>query len=423
MQIDIMDIKRQKPAKPYLALIKGLVAFTIIITLVMVGYQQNGFGIKKIDKQSLMIATVERDQLQVKVFGSGRLLPKQTYWLANHVPGRVKNLLVKPGSRVTTGQLLLELQNIELKQQADKGFWAFTSAQAEFEAFKVENETQRLEQQAQIVSSQLKLEGMEIQLAAEKQLFEQGNATISALEHKKTQLLVRKLTNQLQTDQQRLARLKLNITAKIQAKQANLQLIEKEWAQAKQQVEWLQVKATHSGVIQQVDVELGQRLISGSNLLMLADQSQLIAEIEVPEYAINQVALTQAVQLDTRHQLISGQVSRIEPAVVNGNVIVEVAITEPLPKEARPDLAITAQIAVSTVPNALIIRRPAIAQSNQFGVLYKLDNQSSVARKTQVSFGLGSSSQIQIKDGLNEGDQVVISDHSAWQHLPSIVIN
>ena len=176
-------------------------------------------------------------------------------------------------------------------------------------------------------------------------------------------------------------------------------------------------------VVQDVSVEPGQRVNMGSNLAKLAQQDSLIAELQVAELLIGEVSIGQLVTIDTRNNTVSGIVARVDPAVVNGNVQVDVTFTEALPSDARPDLSVDGEIMITDIADTLYVSRPIFSQRQSNTTIYKLNQDGNLAQRTQVKLGKGSINQIQVIEGLAVGDRVIISDSSSWQKYQKVRIN
>lgn len=404
---------------------KTLIVIAIVGVLILgfFAYSNTSITARSFNRTALTIAEVTKGDMAVKVFGTGTMVPKEVRWVASNVPGRIDRILVKPGAVVEKGQVLLELDNPEILRSAEETTWEIEAAEAEHTALVVSLESDLLNQKGSIQTVQLDLESAILQRDAEAILVEQGNATISLLEHNRTKLKARQLQNSLEVETMRLQGLLSNKEAQINASLARLNKLRNTQKHAQEQVANLSVKALESGVVQEVPVELGQRLIVGTNVVKMADQSQLIAELQIAERLINEVLVGQMVIIDTRKSEVEGEVTRIDPAVVNGTVLVEVAFTESLPLEARPDLSISGDIWVADLRDTLHVSRPILAQSNQSGVIFKLDESENIASRIPIKFGKGSSNQIEIISGLNVGDRVIVSDHSSYAHLDKISIN
>ncbi len=214
-----------------------------------------------------------------------------------------------------------------------------------------------------------------------------------------------------------------NIVAQNNARNSRLKKMHKTLERAEQQVKNLKIYASLDSVVQEVAVEPGQRISMGSNLAKLAQQDSLIAELQIAELLIDEVRIGQKVTIDTRNNKVAGVVSRVDPAVVNGTVQVDVSFTGPLPSDARPDLSVDGEIKITDIADTLFVSRPVFAQSQSKSTLYKLTDEGDFAERVKVILGKGSVNQIQILEGLSLGDKVIISDPSNWQNFEKIRIN
>jgi HlyD family secretion protein len=177
-----------------------------------------------------------------------------------------------------------------------------------------------------------------------------------------------------------------------------------------------------SGVLQQLPVEVGQRVIPGTNIARVADPAKLKAQIKIAETQAKDIQINQPASIDTRNGLIPGHVIRVDPAVEQGTVTVDVALDGPLPKGARPDLSVDGTIELERLDNVLYVGRPAFAQDGATVGVFKLST-GSEALRSPVHFGRSSVNTIEILEGLKEGDQVILSDTSAYDSHDRISLN
>lgn len=375
------------------------------------------------ERSKLTIATVERGDFTIKVRGPGVLTPKEFRWIASDVIGRAERVLVKPGAQVKAGDLLIELSNPQLERQLEETRWELEAQEAETTAGIVSLDSQLLDQQAKVFNAKLDFETVAMRLRAETELFDSGAQVVSKLDYEKTKLQNRQTKERWSIEQQRELKMKENVAAQKNALKARLNKMRKSLERMQEQVNNLQVKATIDSVVQAVAVEAGQQVILGSNLAKLAQQNELIAELQIPELAIRDVALGQTVAVDTRNNQIAGKVIRIAPAVNNGAVQVDVELSQPLPSDARPDLSVDGEILVTHIEDTLFVRRPAFAQSNRTINVFKLSDDKDTANKVAVAFGRGSVQKIQVSSGLAEGEQIIISQSEEIQRFDEISIN
>ena len=180
------------------------------------------------------------------------------------------------------------------------------------------------------------------------------------------------------------------------------------------------MRAGIDGVLQQMPVEIGQRVASGANLARVAQPEPLKAELRVAETQARDVAPGQVVIVDTRNGTVNGKVTRVDPSVQNGTIGVDVAFDGPLPKGARPDLTVDGVIEIERIENALYTGRPVQGSDGATIGLFKLTPEGDEAVQTQVSIGRTSVNSVEIRSGLKEGDRVILSDMSNWSEHPKV---
>lgn len=375
------------------------------------------------ERSKLLFATVERGEFTIKVRGPGILTPKEFRWIASDVAGRAERVLVKPGAHVKAGDLLIELTNPQLERRLEETRWELEAQEAETQAALVDLESRLLDQKTKVFNAKFDFETVAMRLRAETELFDNGAQAVSKLDYEKTKLQSSLTRERWNIEQQREVKMKESVVANKNSLNARLNKMRKTLQSMQEQVANLQVRATMDSVVQEVAIEAGQQVVMGSNLAKLAQQHELIAELQIPELAIRDVALGQSVMIDTRNNQITGTVIRIAPAVNNGAVQVDVALVAPLPSDARPDLSIDGEILVAQLEDTLFVRRPSFAQSNRSVKLFKLDATGEVANRVVVEFGRGSVQTIQVKSGLSAGDQIIISQSEEIQRFNKISIN
>jgi len=373
-----------------------------------------------VQSNSVITAVVEQGDFDIKVSGPGILAPRDVRWVASTVTGKVERILVKPGAQVSKGQLIVELVNPELDQKVQELHWEVEAMQAQTRAIQVNQDTQLLDMQAKALDIQMQYEKAKMRLDAEVLLIEAGNATVSKLDFESSKLTVAQLLKTIEINKLRAKQLKLNLEAQFEAQSALLNKIKKTLERAQFQLASLNVKAPLAGVLQAMPLELGQRVSVGGNVAKFAKKGDLIAELKVPELNASDIVIGQNVAIDTRFNQIQGQVIRIDPAVVNGTVQVDVELTSELPDEARPDLSIDGEIFITQKKNSLFVKRPAFSQANQTMAIYLVNAEQSAAEQTAVTFGLSSSVNIEVISGLQAGDRIIVSEQSSFERHPKV---
>lgn len=418
-----MDISRAKPKKRILT---QYAPWSLAIVLVAAAIYYLWFLAQAdfaIDGNTVVYDEVKRGQFSISVRGSGVLVPNNIQWLSANVEGRVERITVKPGKLVKKGELISELSNPHLVQLFEETQWELEAQIAEAKAEEVNQKSALLDQKAIMLNAKLDYESSLLKQKAHNELFKNGTGAVSKIDYEQTLLETAQLKQRWEIQQEVLETMRGNIKEQKNARTARLNKMRKELERTERQVNDLKIYASIDGVVQDVPIELGQRIVMGGSIAKLAQQHSLIAELQVPELQIQGVEIGQTVTIDTRNNKVSGVVSRVDPAVVNGNVQVDVDFTEALPSDARPDLAVNGEITIAQISDALFINRPLYAQSQSNASLYKISHDSNFAERTNVKLGLGSVDQIQVIDGLVVGDKVIISDPSTWDSYQKIRIN
>jgi RND family efflux transporter MFP subunit len=187
------------------------------------------------------------------------------------------------------------------------------------------------------------------------------------------------------------------------------------------QLDALKVRAGIDGVLQEVPVQVGQRVTPGATLAKVAQPEHLKAELKIPETQAKDVQIGQPASIDTHNGVISGHVMRVDPAVLNGTVTVDVSLEGQLPKGVmRPDLSVDGTIDLERLSNVLYVGRPAFGQDKSSVGMFRLDPDGKTATRVNVKLGRSSVNAIEILDGLKEGDQVILSDMSRWDNYDRI---
>ena len=376
-----------------------------------------------IARSEFQVAEVQQGEFKVEVRGVGRLKPKDIRLIASQVSGRVEQTFVKPGSYVAKGDLLAKLVNPSLTRDLKKSEWELKATSAEMNASIVQLESQLVDLQNGVKEAKYNYQSTKLRLDAEQSLINQGGSSISQIDFKRTQLSVEQHKQKLDAQKSKVEKMENNIKASKSAHQARLALAQNNYQQAKELVEFLAIRANQSGIVQDFSLQLGQQINTGESVAILADPNSLLAEVQIQELQIRDIALGQPVIVDTRSTQINGVVKRISPKVESGMVTIDVDLSGKLPKEARPDLNIEAKVVINQLSNSLFVQRPAFSPRNTQVKLFKISEDKLFANRLPVQLGISSVNQIQIVEGLKAGDQIIISDMSKYQKHKQLLLN
>jgi HlyD family secretion protein len=384
----------------------------LIIVLVSVALAQMKPAAPTVERATVWVDTVKRGSMVRQVRGLGTLVPEDTRWLPATTEGRVERILLRPGAHVKPDSVILELTNPQVEQEAINARLALQAAEANLANQRVQLQNELLTQQAQAATVSADYTQARLQAEVNEELAKQE--LISELVRKQSQVRAEELKTRNDIEGQRLSTARESIEARIRVQQAAVDQARAVTALYESRLSALKVRPGFAGVLQQVPVEVGQQVAPGQNLARVADPGRLKAELRIAETQAKDIEIGQPAQIDTRNGIITGRVSRKDPAATNGTVTVDVALTSALPRGAVPDLSVDGTIELERLENVLYVGRPAFGQEESTVGLFKIVDESGEAERTQVKLGRSSVNTIEIQAGLNVGEQVVLSDMSAW---------
>jgi len=373
-----------------------------------------------VETSDLWLGEVEQGAFTQEVRGPGILIPNQVRWLTARSAGRVEQIYQMAGSTVNEDTLLLELSNPQVKQALRTSRLAYVAAVAEHKARLALLAEALLEQEVGLLEATTNLEHAEMRYQAELKLAE--NSIIADVDLNESRLTVKQSAARLELERKRSEAMPALNQARIEASEAGVAQIEEIWKLQQETVENLKVYAGINGVLQELPLEQGQQVTLGTLLARVADPSDLRAELQIPEVQAKDIRVDLPVTIDTRNGVVTGQVSRLDPAVENGTVAVDVSFTSPLPESARIDQSVDGAIEIRAFQNTLFVQRPSQIGANGQSSLYRLTPDSKFAIKTKVRTGGSSVLHIQILEGLEAGDRIVLSDMSRFQEQERLML-
>jgi HlyD family secretion protein len=394
-------------------------AFLIIIVVISVGVSKLKPAAPSVDRATVWIDTVKRGSMLRQVRGSGTLVPEEIRWIPATTQGRVERLLLRPGATVHPDTVILELTNPELQQSVKEAELAYQSAQAAYVNRQQELKSALLAQQSEVAGIQASYNNAALNLQAQETLYKDG--LVSEIQLKQSRSAAEELKNRLTIGNQRLEMQTAGIKSQLAPQEADVDQKRAAFELRRRQLDDLKVKAGMEGVLQLVPVERGAQVGPGTNLARVADPTNLKAELRIAETQTKDIRIGQIAEVDTRNGVVKGKVARIDPASSGGTVGVDVILEGALPSGARPDLSVDGTIQLERLDNVIYVGRPAFGQENSTVGLFKLTADGEALR-TNVKLGRSSVNQIEIVDGLQPGDQVILSDMSAQDSFDRIRI-
>jgi HlyD family secretion protein len=412
-----VDIPRERPKRT-----KRYVVYGCIGAVAVFG---SAFGLRRlraaaptVDSSVLWFGTVKRGSMLREVQGQGTLVPEDIRWLTAITAGRVERVPVLPGAKVEPDTVLIELANPDVQLAALEADRQVAEAQAQLANMEATLNSQRLAQESAIATLRSDLGDAKRRAQADDELARKGY--LSELEHGQTRDRASEMAGRLDFEEKRLASQQKGIAAQVAAQRAQVERLRKVAEFRHQQVDALHVKAGVGGVLQESPLQPGQSVTIGQLLAKVANPTRLKAEVRIPETQAKDLAIGQPAKIDTRNGIIAGKVSRMDPGATQGTVRVDVRLEGELPPGARPDLTVEGTIELEHLNNVLYVERPAFGQPHSTVGLFKCEKDGDIAERVPVKLGASSVKTVEIQGGLAEGDRVVLSDMSQWDHTDRI---
>ena len=412
-----MDIPRTPPNRTKQRLLLGG-GGAIVLALATVGLARLEPAAPEVERATLWIDNVSRGPFIREVRGNGTLVPEQIRFVAAVSEGRVERIVVLPGAVVEADTVILEMSNPQLELSTQDAELALAAAEADTKAFEVRLDHSLLDQQAQAAAVNADYLQRQLEAATNSELSEEG--LVSKIQAQIATLRLEEATTRKALEERRLVSAAESNAAQLVAQKARLEQLRHVASLRRAELAALKVKAGQPGVLQAVAVQPGQQVTAGSVLARVADPTKLKAELRVPETQARDVAIGLPANVDTRNGVVVGRVVRVDPAVVNGTVLVDVALEGELPRGARPDLSVDGTIVIEKLDDVLTVGRPAFGQPDSRITLFKLSPDGDTATRTAVQLGRGSVHRIEVIEGLQEGDRVILSDMSTWDAVDRV---
>ena len=391
------------------------VAAALLILITTVALARLKPAAPTVEAGGLWIEPVKRGTMLRNVRGTGVLVPDEIRWITALTDGTVERVVVLPGTPVEADTVLVELSNPQTQQAALTADLDLRTAKDNYEVLKADLARDLLAQQAAAAGVAADAAQAKMNADADEQMAKNG--FISAIQLRRSRLLAETAAARQKMEEQRLANSESTLAVKLPCSNPKSRRRETMAALRRSEATGLKIRAGVAGVLQEVPVQVGQRIGPGTNLARVVDPTRLKAQLQVAETQVKDVAIGQKAEVDTRNgtnSRVPGRVVRIDPAARNGTVTVDVALDGALPRGARPDMSVDGEIELERLDNVLFVGRPAFGQEQTKMSLFKLSADRSTAALTPVELGRSSVNTIEVVRGLNIGDCVVLTDMSQW---------
>ncbi len=417
-----MDIKREGVARN--KLIRRVVWLTLAVAaLAAAGWRINQMkpAAPTVERATVLIDTVKRGPMVIDVHGLGTLVPEDILWIQAEFDSQVSKIMSQSGDEVKPDSVLLVLSNPQMEADANDYEWQAKQAEANYADLKVKLQSQTFDEQLQVATMQGDLKQTQITKEIEEKLL--AEHLDSELNAKLAIAKWEQATSRFQMEKQKLDILKQSVDAQLESQHVLIEKLRATWMLKKKQVDELTIRADIKGRMQEMTLQVGQRVKPGDVLAKVAQPWKLMARLQITETQAKDILLGQKASIDTRNGIVPGHVTRIDASIVNGTRTVDCKLDGPLPTGAVPDLSVDGTVEIMRLASVVYMQRPVFGQANSSVSLFKLEPDGKEATRTVVRLGHASVNNTEILDGLKPGDQVILSAISGQDQNSRIRLN
>jgi len=371
-----------------------------------------------VDRSTIWTGEVKRGNMLRDVHGVGTLVPEDIRWIPAQTDSTVDRIVLRPGAIVKPDSIILELSNPSLQRDTLDAEYQLKAAEADYQNLKVQLNSELLNQKATAAAVHSDYEQAKLQHQVDERLLKEGigaEVTSQLSGVKAQQLEVR-----AGLEDERTKNAADSLASRLLVQETHVDQQRALYNLRRSELDALHVRAGIAGVLQLVPVEVGQHVLPGTNLCRVADPRRLKAEVKIPETQAKDIATGQKATIDTRNGIVIGRVTRTDPSVQNGTITVDVQLPETLPAGARPELTVDGTIELENLENVLYVGRPARGQPETTVGLFRITPDGSEAVHATVKLGRASVNSVEVLQGLNVGDIVILSDMSNWDSYDRI---
>lgn len=369
-------------------------------------------AVPAVDRETVFLDTVRRGEMVLGVRGPGTLVPVEVRRIAAAVDGRVAAVRVLAGTAVEADTVIVALENPQAVQALQSAELELAAAEAALDDRRVQLRRGVLTQRSLLASVEAEARQAALDAEADRQIHAEGIIGTLALADSESAAAELRVRAGQEAERLRLAEEAAD--AELEAETSGVARLRAAAALRREEVARLEVRAGIRGVVQEVRVEAGQQVRAGDDLARVAEPTRLKAELRIAEVQATDVEVGQSVRVDTRDGIVPGEVTRVDPAVTDGAVTVDVRLAGELPRGARSELSVDGLVEIARLADVLYLGRPALGQEGDTVDLFRLVPGEDHAVRTPVRFGRASVNTVEILEGLSEGDSVVLSDTSPW---------
>jgi HlyD family secretion protein len=417
--MDVAKVRKKRRWWQQRPAIVGAAVLSIVIAAMLVSGLFTTIE-RKVARNQVILATVQRGDLQVTVDGYGVLRSNEQALITALTSATVQEILLRPGARVTKDSLILRLSNPDLQQQLDAARIAVRQEQADLRRLVQTDERDLLAEQMALSKVHSDYEIQKTRNELQKDLAAQG--VVPRLDYAEGVENEALLKEQLELERKRVVQFKLAAHESEAVQQEKINDARSTYDAVKKRADRLTVRAGIDGVLQRLPVDLGQSVNAGDQLALVGSEQNLLALVRISQAKADTLRIGQPAEIDTHRERVAGVVTRVAPEVTDGTIEVEIRFKDGVPASARPELNIDARVFTARLRDVLYVERPTNALAGGTGTLFFLRPDGRNAERREVRFAEESGRYIRLVSGAKQGDEVIISDMSSFGNAKRIAL-
>lgn len=408
----IRDTKPQKKRKRILWAVGG----AALLALTLIAPRMLPTAVPSVDAATVWRDTVVHGTMIRQVRGPGTLVPEQMRWITAVTAGRIERIISLPGTTVGRGDIIMTMSNPDVDMQLLQAEQQLSQARAQLAQLRTQLQTQELTQRGTVATVRTQYLDTERVYTTNQRLFDENPDLVARADLDRSKESMEELRIRLQIEEERLAVMEATQQEQISAQTEQIGRLENLVGFNRERLESMQVNVPVGGVLAALEIPLqeGQWVQSGQNLSRVVVPGRLKAEIRITQTQAQDIVIGQTALIDTRTDTIMGTVTRIDPAVRSGTVTIDVSLPDTLPPSARPDLSVDGNVIIERLDDVTYMGRPTFGQANQRVSIFKVTPDGGFADRVTIQLGANSVNDIEVREGLVEGDVVILSDMSRW---------
>jgi len=408
-----LDIIREQKPKRNKRIVQGTVGVVVLI-LITWGLSSLKPAAPAVDRATVWTDTVQRGTMVRAVRGNGTLVPEEMRWITAVTAGRIEQRYLQAGATIDSTTVILRLSNPDVEVQLLQSQQQLSQAQTQLITLRSQLQTQRLTQQGIVAQTRTQFLDAQRTYDQNQRLYDRNPDLVAQAELERSQELSEELEIRLGLAEEEIGVSDATYQEQIDAQQTQIQRLRAIVQFNTDRLSSLEVTAGVSGLLAELPVQEGEWVQAGGTLARVVQPGRLKAEVRIPQTQAQDIVVGQRAYIDTRNDTIIGEVARIDPAVQNAAVLIDVRLPDDLPRSARPDLTIDGTVEIERLEDVIYVGRPAYGNPNSRVGIFKLVEDGNYAERISVQLGASSVNEIEILEGLEPGDVVILSPMDQW---------